>query len=174
MPQPNLNQLIDLARTNKDRVLQFLAPKGVVDIRVFADQMTLVYWDESTWTKAGMDFVFMGGRPLDEVVPDRPKPAEEPPEEIDHDDIPGDIVCPHCGHAHPEAETEGQFYTEDGVESWCDECGEKFTCYGSVSWYFTTKKGHVETPLRLARQAAIKQKWKDNPPIKHYMEDHDD
>ena len=65
----------------------------------------------------------------------------------------GKIVCPSCGHVHDEADSEGAFYTEDGVETWCEECDEEFTCYGSVTWYFTTKKGHVETARREKKRA---------------------
>jgi DNA-directed RNA polymerase subunit RPC12/RpoP len=94
-------------------------------------------------------------------------------EEIDHDTIPGVIVCPHCGYELKEEDAEGEFYTEDGVESWCHECGAEFTCYGSTTWLFTTTKGHVETAARKAQQEKTRQKWKDNPPVKHYEEDSD-
>lgn len=92
-------------------------------------------------------------------------------EEIDHTAILGKVVCSHCGYEVDEVDTEGMFYTEDGVEVECDECHEPFTCYGSVTWFFTTRKGHVETEARRGRQEQIRQKWKENPPVKHYEEE---
>ena len=47
-----------------------------------------------------------------------------------------DIVCPHCGHAY---QAEGEDCTEETKRIECEECGQTFTVFASISiTYHTT------------------------------------
>lgn len=81
--------------------------------------------------------------------------------EIDHE-YTDDPVCPFCGTAQRDVwEIEG-IYTEEETRIECEECGQAYASFCSVSYSFTTHKVDLEAE-RAERQREVEEhlRWKE-------------